>query len=210
MSKILIIEDESEIAEIEKDYLEMNGFHVEVASDGISGRKAALEKDYDLIILDIMLPSMNGFEICRGIREKKEVPIIIVSAKKEDIDKIKGLGYGANDYLTKPFSPGELVARVKAQIERFSRIMMMNRRSEAPHEKILIQGLTIDKGSRMVYLNEKMIALTATEFDLLYFLASNQNRVFTKDELFNWVWGMDSNGEVATVIVHIKKLREKL
>ena len=207
MNKILIIEDEEEIAEFEKDYLEANGFSVDVEYDGEAGAKSALNKDYDLILLDLMLPNMSGYDICKKIRVNKEVPILIVSAKKEDIDIIKGLGFGANDYITKPFSPGELVARVKAQVERYNKIVDIGKNT---NDKISIKGLTIDKLSRMVFLNEKEISLTATEFDLLYFLASNPNRVFSKDEIFTHVWGMESLGDVASVVVYIKKLREKL
>ena len=207
MSRILIIEDEEEIAEIEKDYLEINGFVVDVEYDGEEGVRSALNKDYDLILLDLMLPNISGYDICKRIRVDKEVPILIVSAKKEDIDIIKGLGFGANDYITKPFSPGELVARVKAQVERYNKIIDIGKND---NDKINIKGLTIDRLSRTVFLNEKEISLTATEFDLLYFLASNPNRVFSKDEIFTHVWGMDSFGDVASVVVYIKKLREKL
>ena len=207
MSRILIIEDEEEIAEIEKDYLEINGFVVDVEYDGEEGVKSALNKDYDLILLDLMLPNISGYDICKRIRVDKEVPILIVSAKKEDIDIIKGLGFGANDYITKPFSPGELVARVKAQVERYNKIIDIGKND---NDKINIKGLTIDKPSRTVFLNEKEISLTATEFELLYFLASNPNRVFSKDEIFTRVWGIDSFGDVASVVVYIKKLREKL
>lgn len=207
MNKILIIEDEEEIAEFEKDYLEINGFSVDVEYDGEAGVKSALNKDYDLILLDLMLPNMGGYDICKTIRVNKEVPILIVSAKKEDIDIIKGLGFGANDYITKPFSPGELVARVKAQVERYNKMVDIGKNA---NDKISIKGLTIDKLSRMVFLNEKEISLTATEFDLLYFLASNPNRVFSKDAIFTHVWGMESFGDVASVVVYIKKLREKL
>jgi len=207
MSIILIIEDEEEIAEIEKDYLEINGFVVDVEYDGEEGVRSALNKDYDLILLDLMLPNISGYDICKRIRVDKEVPILIVSAKKEDIDIIKGLGFGANDYITKPFSPGELVARVKAQVERYNKIIDIGKND---NDKINIKGLTIDKPSRTVFLNEKEISLTATEFELLYFLASNPNRVFSKDEIFTRVWGIDSFGDVASVVVYIKKLREKL
>ena len=207
MSRILIIEDEEEIAEIEKDYLEINGFVVDVEYDGEEGVRSALNKDYDLILLDLMLPNISGYDICKRIRVDKEVPILIVSAKKEDIDIIKGLGFGANDYITKPFSPGELVARVKAQVERYNKIIDIGKND---NDKINIKGLTIDKPSRTVFLNEKEISLTATEFELLYFLASNPNRVFSKDEIFTRVWGIDSFGDVASVVVYIKKLREKL
>ena len=207
MSRILIIEDEEEIAEIEKDYLEINGFVVDVEYDGEEGVRSALNKDYDLILLDLMLPNISGYDICKRIRIDKEVPILIVSARKEDIDIIKGLGFGANDYITKPFSPGELVARVKAQVERYNKIIDIGKND---NDKINIKGLTIDKPSRTVFLNEKEISLTATEFDLLYFLASNPNRVFSKDEIFTRVWGIDSFGDVASVVVYIKKLREKL
>ena len=208
MSKILIIEDEDSIADLEKDYLELSDFAVEIAGDGIEGEKKALEEDFDLIVLDLMLPGKDGFEVCKSIREKKNVPILMVSAKKDDIDKIRGLGLGADDYMTKPFSPSELVARVKAHMARYERLVNSNAK---PDNKIIeIRGLKIDKTARRVWVNGEEKQFTTKEFDLLTFLAENPNHVFTKDELFREIWDMDSIGDIATVTVHIKKIREKV
>lgn len=207
MARILIIEDETAIAELEKDYLELSDFEVVLESDGSGGAARALDEDFDLIILDLMLPGMNGFDICKLIRETKNTPIIMVSAKSEDIDKIRGLGLGADDYMTKPFSPGELVARVKAHIERYQRLTA----SGIPTNDIIeIRGLKIDKTARRVYVNGEEKAFTTKEFDLLTFLAENPNHVFTKEEIFREIWEMESVGDIATVTVHIKKIREKI
>ena len=207
MSKILIVEDEVAIADLEKDYLELSGFDVEVANDGLIGYQKAMEEDYNLVILDLMLPGMDGFEICRKLREEKNTPIIMVSAKKDDIDKIRGLGLGADDYMTKPFSPSELVARVKAHLSRYERLIG----SAAEVNKVIeIRGLKIDTTARRVWVNGQEKAFTTKEFDLLTFLASHPNHVYTKDELFNEIWDMESIGDIATVTVHIKKIREKI
>ena len=207
MSKILIVEDEEAIADLEKDYLELSGFEVEVANDGETGLKKALENDYDLFILDLMLPGVDGFEICRQVRDEKNTPIIMVSAKKDDIDKIRGLGLGADDYITKPFSPSELVARVKAHMARYDRLIG----SAAEENKgIEIRGLKIDTTARRVWVNGEEKPFTTKEFDLLTFLASHPNHVYTKDELFSEIWDMESIGDIATVTVHIKKIREKI
>ena len=205
MSRILIIEDDRSIAELERDYLEINGFETTICDDGQQGLKEALDGEYDLIILDLMLPGADGFEICRIVREKKNTPIIIVSAKHEDIDKIRGLGLGADDYITKPFSPGEMVARVKAHLNRYERLVGQSR-----SEVLEIRGLKIDRTSRQVWLNGEEKVFTANEFDLLSFLASNPNHVYTREELFREIWGMESVGDIATVTVHIKKIREKI
>lgn len=207
MSKILIIEDEEAIAELEKDYLELSDFAVTIENDGEKGLQRALSEDYDLYILDLMLPGVDGFEICKKIRETKNTPIIMVSAKKDDIDKIRGLGLGADDYMTKPFSPSELVARVKAHLARYERLVGTNPNT---NEIIEIRGLKIDKTARRVYVNGEEKPFTTKEFDLLAFLAQNPNHVFTKDELFRKIWDMDSIGDIATVTVHIKKIREKI
>ena len=207
MSRVLIVEDELAIAELEKDYLELSSFEVEIQTDGEKGLKLGLTEDFDMIILDIMLPGVDGFEICKQIREKKDIPILMVSAKKEDIDKIRGLGLGADDYITKPFSPSELVARVKAHLERYRRLVSSNTQE---NDVVEIRGLKIDKTARRVYLNGEEKAFTTKEFDLLTFLASHPNRVFTKEELFNKIWDMESLGDIATVTVHIKKIREKI
>ena len=207
MSRILIIEDEEAIADLEKDYLELSGFEVEIASQGKEGLTRALEEDFDLVILDLMLPEIDGFEICRQIRDKKNTPIIMVSAKKDDIDKIRGLGLGADDYMTKPFSPSELVARVKAHLARYERLIG----SGVPENDIIeIRGIKIDKTARRVWVNGEEKNFTTKEFDLLTFLAQNPNHVFTKDELFRKIWDMESVGDIATVTVHIKKIREKI
>ena len=207
MSKILIVEDEVAIADLEKDYLELSGFEVETEHSGDRGLKRSLEEDFDLIILDLMLPEVDGFEICRQIRDKKNTPIIMVSAKKDDIDKIRGLGLGADDYMTKPFSPSEMVARVKAHLARYERLIG----SGTPQNEIVeIRGIKIDKTARRVYVNGEEKAFTTKEFDLLTFLAQNPNHVFSKEELFNKIWDMESVGDIATVTVHIKKIREKI
>ena len=207
MSRILIIEDEEAIADLEKDYLELSGFEVEIQNDGEEGLEKALQEEYDLFILDLMLPGIDGFEICRKIREKKNTPIIMVSAKKEDIDKIRGLGLGADDYITKPFSPSEMVARVKAHLARYDRLIG----SGMPvNETVEIRGLKIDKTARRVWVNGEEKNFTTKEFDLLAFLAQNPNHVFTKEELFSKIWDMESIGDIATVTVHIKKIREKI
>ena len=207
MSKILIVEDEIAIADLEKDYLELSGFDVEVENDGMTGLARALAEEFDLFILDLMLPGIDGFEICKQIREKKNTPILMVSAKKDDIDKIRGLGLGADDYVTKPFSPSELVARVKAHLARYERLIGG---VAAQNEIISIRGIKIDKTARRVYVNDEEKILTTKEFDLLAFFASNPNRVFTKEELFSNIWDMESVGDIATVTVHIKKIREKI
>ena len=207
MSRILIIEDEEVIADLEKDYLELSGFQVDIATDGRIGLERALSDDFELVILDLMLPGVDGFEICRQVRETKNTPIIMVSAKKDDIDKIRGLGLGADDYMTKPFSPSELVARVKAHLTRYERLVSSNVRENTVVE---IRGIKIDKTARRVWVNGEEKNFTSREFDLLTFLAENPNHVFTKEELFQKIWDMDSVGDIATVTVHIKKIREKI
>ena len=207
MSRILIVEDEDSIADLEKDYLELSAFEVEVKNDGNEGLKSAIEGNFDLIILDLMLPGSDGFEICRKVREVKDTPIIMVSAKKDDIDKIRGLGLGADDYMTKPFSPSELVARVKAHLARFERLTANGR---PRNEVIEIRGLKIDRTARRILVNDEEKQFTTKEFDLLAFLASNPNHVYSKEELFRNIWDMESVGDIATVTVHIKKIREKI
>ena len=209
MNKILIVEDELPIAELEKDYLELSGFQVAIETDGQKGLEQALQGDFDVIVLDIMLPGVDGFEICREVRKVKEIPVIMVSAKKEDIDKIRGLGIGANDYMTKPFSPSELVARVKAHLERYNKLIGSSVRME--NEVIETGGLKIDRTARRVYVDGVEKSLTTKEFDLLFFLAQNPNRVFSKEELLQEVWELSPIGaDIATVTVHIKKIREKI
>ena len=207
MSKILIIEDEVAIAELEKDYLELSGFEVEVENRGDKGLQTALKEDFDLVILDLMLPGMDGFEVCKRIREEKNVPILMVSAKKDDIDKIRGLGLGADDYITKPFSPSELVARVKAHMARYERLVGTGQKA---NDVIEIRDLKIDKTARRVWINGEEKNFTNKEFDLLTFLAENPNHVYSKEELFAKIWNLESVGDIATVTVHIKKIREKI
>lgn len=207
MSRILIVEDEEAIADLEKDYLELNDFEVEIENSGDTGLATALAEDFDLIILDLMLPGIDGFEICKRIREEKDVPILMVSAKKDDIDKIRGLGLGADDYMTKPFSPSELVARVKAHMARYERLVGTHTKE---NDIVEVRGIKIDKTARRVFVDGVEKTFTTKEFDLLTFLAENPNHVFTKEELFREIWDMDSIGDIATVTVHIKKIREKI
>ncbi len=207
MSKILIVEDEEAIAELEKDYLELNDFEVTMENSGDTGLATALSEDFDLIILDLMLPGIDGFEICRRIREDKNVPILMVSAKKDDIDKIRGLGLGADDYLTKPFSPSELVARVKAHMARYERLVGSHTKE---NDIIEIRGIRIDKTARRVFINEEGKTLPRKGFAILTILGENPNHWFTKEEIFREIWDMDSIGDIATVTVHIKKIREKI
>ncbi|MGW9128469.1 response regulator transcription factor [Paenibacillus chitinolyticus] len=206
MKSILIVEDERLIAELQRDYLEVHGFGVDIAEDGENGLRLALTGNYDLILLDLMIPRIGGFEVCRKIREEKDIPILMVTAKKEDIDIIRGLGLGADDYITKPFKPAELVARVKAHLSRYERLIGPLKSKE----EVSIWELVIQLDSRRVFLRGSEITLTTKEFDLLWFLARNPNRVFSKDHLFEKLWGMNSLGDSQTVTVHIRKLREKI
>ena len=208
MSRILIIEDEESIADLEKDYLELSGFEVDVETDGNEGLAKALKTEYDLFLLDVMLPGMDGFDICREIRNYKNTPIIMVTAKKEDIDKIRGLGLGADDYITKPFSPSEMVARVKAHLSRYERLVGVQ---SPQNEFIEIRGIKIDKTARRVWVNGEETQFTSKEFELLKFFMENPNHVFTKEEIFQRLWKMEPvEGDKATVTVHIKKIREKI
>ncbi|MFA6712086.1 MAG: response regulator transcription factor [Candidatus Caldatribacteriota bacterium] len=207
MEKILIIEDQQSIAELIKDYLEINDFQVEIKNNGQEGLKDALGKDYDLILLDLMLPDIDGFEICKKIRKEKNIPILIISARGEDIDKIRGLGLGADDYISKPFSPNELVARVKAHLSRFNRLTGKSKKTK---NEIHIKNLTINQTARRVYLDNKEIVLTTKEFEILNFLASHPNIVFSKEHLYERIWGNDSYGDMTTIAVHIKKIRDKI
>ena len=206
MQKILIIEDDMDIAELERDYLEANGFTVEIVGDGARGEKRALEADVDLILLDIMLPGMDGFQVCRKVREVRNIPILLVSARQEDVDKIRGLGLGADDYIVKPFSPSELVARVKAHLQRYQQLT--GKKSAA---NVLQRGaLTIDKDGHRVFLDSKEVPMPNKEFALLLFLAENPGVVFSKETLFERIWGEDSLGDTATVSVHVNRIREKI
>lgn len=208
MKRILIIEDDPVIAEVERDYLQASGYAADIASSGEEGLRLALAEPYDLLVLDLMLPGVDGFEICKQVREARDIPILMVSAKKEDIDKIRGLGLGADDYVSKPFSVGELMARIKAHLARYERLTSQSR--PADQDELQIRGLRIDKLSRKVWVNGKELSLTGKEYDLLLFLALHPNRVFSKDDLFEKIWGMDSLGDLATVTVYISKLREKI
>lgn len=204
--RILIVEDDTSIAELVRDYLAVNGFECDIAADGIKGLETALNNDYDLIILDIMLPELDGFAILSRIREAKDIPVILLTAKKEEIDKIRAFGLGADDYMTKPFSPGELVARVKMRIERYD--SLTGRRGK--NSTLRIRGLEIDRDARKVFVSGEEKQFTAKEYDLLLFLAENPNRVFSREILFDRIWGLDAIGDIATVTVHIQRIREKI
>ena len=205
--KILIVDDDNNIAELIALYLTKECFETKIVNDGEEALREFASFRPDLIILDLMLPEVDGFDICKQVRQEKNTPIIMVSAKKDDIDKIRGLGLGADDYMTKPFSPSELVARVKAHMERYNRLVGS---SAVKNDIIEIRGIKIDKTARRVWVNGEETTFTTKEFDLLTFLAENPNRVFTKDELFREIWAMESVGDIATVTVHIKKIREKI
>ena len=205
--RVLIIEDDESILQLEKDYLEANSFTVSAVQDGSKGLELALSERYDLILLDIMLPNMSGLDICKKVRENSNIPILFVSAKRDDIDKIKGLGLGADDYIVKPFSPSELTARVIAHISRYERLT----NSAQKHSDIIeIGNLKIDKSARRVFLNSKEITLTNKEFDLLTCLAEEPDKIFSKEELFERIWQYDSMGETSTVTVHVNRVRDKL
>ncbi|WP_407081822.1 response regulator transcription factor [Psychrobacillus antarcticus] len=206
-SRILIIEDDISIAELQRDYLEIHQMKADIVTDGLEGVDRALNEPFDLIVIDLMLPSMNGFEICRRIREKKNVPIMIVSAKKEDIDKIRGLGLGADDYMTKPFSPSELVARVQAHIKRYKQLTGTGQ----TQDNLEVRDIIVDKGARKVFVLGQELIFTTKEFDLLVFFMEHPNRVWTKEQLFRQVWYMDDlDGDVFTIVVHVGRIREKL
>lgn len=207
MKKILIIEDELNIAELEKDYLEIEGFSAVIETNGREGWNRSQQEAFDLIILDLMLPGLDGFEICRRLRSSSTVPIIMVSAKTEDMDKIRGLGLGADDYMVKPFSPLEMVARVKAHIARHERLLGCKSEAE---DAIEIKGLQINKTARRVFLNGQELAFSSKEFDLLLLLAGNPNRVLSKEQIYEHIWGEEAWGELTTVAVHIRKIREKI
>lgn len=206
-SRILIIEDDISIAELQRDYLEIHQIEADIVTDGFEGMNRALNGPYDLIVIDLMLPSMDGFEICRRIREKKDIPLMIVSAKKEDIDKIRGLGLGADDYMTKPFSPSELVARVQAHIKRYKQLTGIGK----TQDNLEMKNITVDKAARKVFVLGQEVIFTTKEFDLLVFFMEHPNRVWTKEQLFRQLWYMDDlDGDVFTVVVHIGRIRDKL
>jgi len=209
MKKILIVEDDVSIAELQKDYLEIEGFEVKICNDGVEGLNVLKTEEFDLLILDVMLPKIDGFTILKAIREEKDIPVLMVSAKKEDIDKIKGLSLGADDYITKPFNPSELVARVKSHIRNYERIKNKFKTS-VKSSTLIIRGLEIKKDCRQVFVNGIEINLAQKEFDLLLYLAQNPNRVFSKAELFERIWGFDALSDTATVTVHIGRVREKI
>lgn len=210
VKKILIIEDDMSISELQKDYLELEGFEVEVCSNGLDGLDMIRKSTYDLLILDIMLPGMDGLEILRTMRDEKDIPVLLVSAKKEEIDKIKGLSLGADDYITKPFSPGELVARVKANIGNYQRIKQRFQDGWRENDNLIIRGLKIEKDARRVFIHDREVNFAHKEFDLLLYLAQNPNRVFGREELFERIWGLEALGDSATITVHIARIRDKL
>ena len=205
MKRILIIEDETSIAELERDYLAADGFGADIAENGEEGLNAALRDDYALVVLDVMLPGMDGFEVCRLLRERKDTPVLMVTARRDDADKIRGLGLGADDYMVKPFSPSEMAARVKAHIARYERLT--NRRME---KQFTVRGLTIDPAARRVFVRGEEVVLKNKEFELLLFFAENPNIVFSKETLFDRIWGMESFGDMATVTVHVNRVRDKI
>ncbi|SHI54137.1 response regulator transcription factor [Propionispora hippei] len=206
MQRVLIIEDDPDIAELERDYLQLNGYKAEIVHDGVQGLKKAASAIYDAVVVDVMLPGKDGFEIVKEIRKRQEIPVIVVSAKGEEIDKIRGLTVGADDYLTKPFSPSELVARIKAHLKRYQRLKGL-----IPAQEVLqYRELEINTAAHTVCISGKEVQLTAREYELLYFLAANPNIVFSKEQLFTAIWGDENFGEVATVAVHIQKLRKKI
>jgi len=209
MKKILIVEDDDSIARLQKDYLELSGYAVTIVESGTEGLKALEGEAFDLVILDIMLPGTDGFEVLKAIRERDDIPVLLVSARGEELYKIKGLGLGADDYITKPFSPGELVARVNAHLAKFER--MKERFGKAQDAGVIrVRGLEVHKDARRVFVNGREVTLANKEFDLLLFLLQNANRVFSKEELFERIWGMDALGDASTVTVHIARIREKI
>ncbi|MDR3596352.1 response regulator transcription factor [Clostridium sp.] len=210
MRRILIVEDDKLIAELERDYLEINGFETEIAINGDKGLELALNEDFDLILLDLMLPSKDGFQLCREIINNKEIPILMVTAKKESIDKIRGLGLGADDYIVKPFDPSELVARVNAHLSRYDRLTSMEKNDDLELGAITLGRVKILPKAWRVYVDDKEVKFANKEFELLLFLATNPNIVFSKTTLLDRIWGLDSLADVATVTVHVNRIREKI
>ena len=206
--RILIIEDDNDIAALEKDYLEINNFEVVIEKNGLKGMERALKEQFSLVLLDLMLPGKDGMTICRNIREKVDIPILMVTARIEDVDKVRGLGLGADDYITKPFSPAELVARVKSHISRYTRLTKKSDSQKTLNE-LDFGDLRINQAAHQVFLDENEIILTRKEFELLYFLAANREIVFSKEQLYDKIWGEDTYGDMKTVAVHIKRIREK-
>lgn len=208
MSRILIAEDDAEIAMLERDYLEIEGFETHTVEDGNAAVSAALSGEYDLILLDLMLPGCDGYEVCRRIRDKVDVPILMVTARTESVDKIRGLGLGADDYIAKPFDPAELVARVKSHLNRYARLTRGE--SGDTQEVITVGNIQIFPRSWKVCKNGQELRMPNREFTLLKFLAENPNIVFSKEQLFETIWGFDYVGDSATVTVHIGRIREKI
>ena len=208
MEKILIVEDDRLIAELERDYLEAAGFEAQIMTEGSGVLEELRKEEYGALILDVMLPGKSGFDICREARKEWNIPILMVTAKKEDIDKIRGLGLGADDYMIKPFSPAELVARVKSHIQIHS--MLLEQKRKEADKGMEIGPLKILPRERRVFVADEEKFLSNKEFDLLLFLAESPNIVFSKDTLFERIWGLDAVGNTATVTVHINRLREKL
>ncbi len=206
MRKILIVEDDTAIAAIERDYLEIDGFDVEIAPDGITGLERGLSGAFDLILLDLMLPGLDGFTVCRKLREQVDVPILMVTARQEDIDKIRGLGLGADDYIEKPFSPSVLAARVKAHLARYQRLAGPEKRKA----EITLGGLRLDTETHRLYVDGREVELKNKEYELLLFFLLHIDAVFSREALYERVWGMDAMGDNATVAVHINRLREKI
>lgn len=204
---VLIIDEDKSMTGLERDYLEASNYLVDVSHSGKEGLEKALKNDYSLILLDITLPVIDGFEVCRSVRKDKEIPIVFVTDKKEDIYKIRGFGAGADDYIVKPFSPSEFAARIHAHISRYDRLTA---HKTAEDSSISIGNLRIEKNARRVYLNGEEIILTNKEFDLLLFLATNPNVVYSKNELLDNIWGFDAVGDTSTVTVHINRIREKI
>ena len=211
MKKILIIEDDRAIAEIERDFLEIEGFEIEICMNGVSGLKEARTNTYDLLLLDLMLPGMSGIDICRAIRHETDIPIIMVTAKTEETDKIRGLGLGADDYISKPFSPTELVARVKANLTQYERLKGNNDRgNNSKLEELKIGSIKINLLTHRVYIGKQELEFKNKEYELLVFLMSNPDIVFSKEHLYERIWGMDAFGDLKTVAVHINRLRDKI
>jgi DNA-binding response OmpR family regulator len=209
MNKVLIVEDDQSIANLQKDYLELSGYSVKIVNSGPEGLKALAEEEFGLVILDIMLPDMDGFEVLKTIREQEDIPVLLVSARADEIYKINGLGLGADDYITKPFSSGELIARVNAHLKKFER-MKERFGKENVGSTLRVRGLEIQKDARRVFVNGNEVMMTQKEFELLLFLFQHANRVFGKEELFERIWGMDAMGDASTVTVHIARIREKI
>jgi DNA-binding response OmpR family regulator len=207
MKRVLIIEDDDSIAKIERDFLEIDGFEVVIVNDGKTGADQAQYGNYDLVLLDLMLPGMDGYDVCRAIRNKIDIPILMVTARIEDVDKIRGLGLGADDYIAKPFSPTELVARVKANLAQYERLKVSGNQKPA---ELKIGQIALHPLNQRVFVNGEEIELKYKEFELLLFLMSNPDIVFSKEHLYERVWGMDAYGDLKTVAVHIGRLREKI